>query len=229
MVKAVFSSVAESYDRMNDAMSLGIHRLWKRRFIRGINPRPGQTILDMAGGTGDIAFLLYKAMGGKADITVADINPDMLAVGRDRAVEYGIADGDLKWQEVDAETLPFEDNSFDLYTIAFGLRNVTHIDKALSEAYRVLKPGGKFYCLEFSQVNAPGLKHIYDFYSFNIIPKLGEVIAQDRQSYQYLVESIRRFPSQDKLSLYMKRSGFEKTSYENLSAGIAAIHSGVKI
>lgn len=225
-VREVFSRVADKYDIMNDFMSGGIHRLWKRRFVNRIRPLAHHRILDVAGGTGDISFLLYKR--AQPDITVSDINPAMLEVGQARAADRGLI-GKLQWREANAETLPFEDHSFDVYTIAFGLRNVTHIDKALREAYRVLQPGGRFFCLEFSRPAYEPLRKLYDAYSFKIIPQLGDLVANDRESYQYLVESIRQFPHQQGLKLKMEDAGFKHTRYENLSGGIAAIHSGVKI
>jgi demethylmenaquinone methyltransferase/2-methoxy-6-polyprenyl-1,4-benzoquinol methylase len=226
-VKSVFSNVASKYDIMNDFMSGGVHRLWKRTFVRRIAPKIHHKILDVGGGTGDISFLMYKDSNG-ADITVSDINPDMLKVGEARAVDKGLL-GKLKWQVVNAEEVPFEDNTFDIYTIAFALRNVTHIDKALSEAYRVLKPGGKFYCLEFSKPVYEPLQKIYDAFSFKIIPQIGAMVANDRESYQYLVESIRQFPHQQGLKIRMEDAGFKNVKFENLTGGIAAIHSGVKI
>lgn len=226
-VRDVFSRVADKYDIMNDFMSGGVHRLWKRAFVRRIRPRADHTILDVAGGTGDISFLMYDASKG-ADITVSDINPEMLKVGQARASDRGLT-GKLKWAEANAETLPFADNSFDIYTIAFGLRNVTHIDVALREAFRVLRPGGRFFCLEFSKPVIAPLRKMYDAYSFKVIPKLGEMVANDRDSYQYLVESIRQFPHQQGLKIRLEDAGFKHVKFENLSGGIAAIHSGVKI
>lgn len=225
-VKQVFSRVAEKYDVMNDFMSAGVHRLWKRAFVRRIRPQAHHDILDVAGGTGDISFLMYKS--GQPNITVSDINPEMLKVGQARAADRGLI-GKLKWQEANAETLPFADNSFDIYTIAFGLRNVTHIDKALKEAYRVLRPGGRFFCLEFSRPAYEPLRKVYDTYSFKVIPHIGAFVADDRESYQYLVESIRQFPHQQGLKLKLQDAGFKHAKFENLSGGIAAIHSGVKI
>lgn len=225
-VKEVFARVASKYDVMNDFMSGGVHRLWKRSFVRRVAPKKNYTILDVAGGTGDISFLMYAA--SEADITVSDINPEMLKVGQARAADRGLI-GKLKWAEANAEELPFEDNSFDRYTIAFGLRNVTHIDKALAEAYRVLKPGGKFFCLEFSKPVYEPLRKMYDAYSFNVIPQIGALVAKDRDSYQYLVESIRQFPHQQGLKIRLEDAGFKNVTFENLSGGIAAIHSGVKI
>ena len=230
-VRDVFASVASKYDIMNDFMSGGLHRLWKRRFIAMIRPRVGMACLDVAGGTGDIAFLLHdktKDTVGNSQITVSDINPAMLDVGQQRATDRGLLNK-LHWVEGNAEALPFADNSFDLYTIAFGLRNVAQIDKALADAYRVLKPGGRFFCLEFSRPVTSVLRKAYDFYSFNIIPWLGERVANDRASYQYLVESIRQFPEQKTLVKKLQVAGFKECGYHNLSAGIVAIHWGTKI
>lgn len=228
LVRGVFDSVAENYDVMNDLMSMGVHRLWKDRLIRMIRPRPGWRCLDVAGGTGDIAFRLRKSAGVTANITILDLDEAMLTVGRDRAINRGYA-GDFTWVNGNADSLPFPAESFDLYTIAFGLRNVTHIDTALAEAYRVLKPGGRFFCLEFSRVDEPFLRRLYDSYSFNIIPRIGQAVAKDRGSYQYLVESIRKFPTQKTLATRMSKAGFTKPRFENLSFGIAAIHQGWKI
>lgn len=226
-VLGVFRSVADKYDIMNDAMSLGIHRLWKKQFIRMVNPRANETILDVAGGTGDISFGLYKKSRQQADITVSDINPEMLRVGKSRAIDRGLHKA-FKWVEANAENLPFEDNSFDVYTISFGLRNVTHIDNALEEAYRVLKPGGRFFCLEFSHVENALLEKLYDFYSFTALPIMGKVIANDKDSYQYLAESIRQFPKQNDLLERLNNVGFTKTKFTNFSHGIACVHSGYK-
>ncbi len=223
----VFKSVADSYDVMNDAMSLGVHRLWKRHFVARVRPRPEEKILDVAGGTGDISFLMYQKSRRAADITISDINPEMLRVGRDRAIDKGMANS-FSWVEANAEKLPFDDNSFDAYTISFGLRNVTHIDVALKEALRVLKPGGRFYCLEFSKVENPILSKLYDFYSFKALPKMGEIIAKDRESYQYLAESIRQHPSQEELKDRLEKAGFKTAGYSNLSGGIASIHWAYK-
>lgn len=227
LVHGVFSNVADKYDIMNDLMSGGIHRLWKDRLIRMIRPRANHKYLDVAGGTGDIAFRLRRKIGAGADITLCDLTENMLSVGRDRAINKGWLD-DFQWITGNAEDLPFEDNSFDVYTIAFGLRNVTHIDKALKEAHRVLKPGGRFYCLEFSKVRNPLLSRGYDLYSRLVIPKIGQIVADDRESYQYLVESIRKHPCQKQLRERIKASGFNKSSFTNLSAGIACIHVGEK-
>ena len=222
MVRGVFNSVASKYDLMNDMMSMGVHRAWKNRLMTRLRPAAGMKLLDVGGGTGDIAFK-YLERGGD-DVTVYDINDEMLAVGRDRAIDQGILQG-IQWMQGNAEELPFEDATFDAYTIAFCIRNVTHIDRALSEARRVLKPGGHFLCLEFSKVVQPGLDKIYDTYSFSILPKLGELIANDRDSYQYLAESIRRFPDQETFKAMITDAGFDQVSYENLTGGIACIHS----
>ena len=227
LVRGVFDSVAERYDLMNDLMSGGMHRLWKDSLIRQIKPRHGLKYLDVAGGTGDIAFRIQNTLGGKGDITICDLTHDMLAVGRNRAIDRAWPDA-FDWVNGNAESLPLPDNSYDVYTIAFGLRNVTHIDTALAEACRVLKPGGRFYCLEFSHVPNPFLSKAYDMYSYNIIPRLGQKITQDRESYQYLVESIRRFPTQSNLKRRMERAGFTRNTYRNMTGGVVAIHSGLK-
>lgn len=226
LVQGVFESVARKYDIMNDVMSVGIHRMWKDSFISMLKPHGDMVLLDVAGGTGDIAFRFLQA-GGKS-VTVCDLTEGMVRVGRNRALDRGILHN-MDWTVGDALYLPFADNSVDAYTIAFGLRNVTDIERALSEAYRVLQPGGRFMCLEFSHVVVPVLDKIYDTYSFHILPRLGEYIAGDGDSYQYLVESIRRFPSQDALLDTMQSVGFEQTTYKNLTGGISAIHSGYKI
>lgn len=223
-VGQVFSSVARRYDIMNDAMSGGLHRLWKDRFVARVKPRAGEMILDMAGGTGDIAFRLQKH---GALVTVSDINPDMLAVGMERAAEREI--GGLSWSEQNAEELSFDSNSFDAYTIAFGIRNVTHIDKALKEAHRVLKRGGRFFCLEFSTTTWPGFSEVYDFYSHKIVPKVGQMIAGDADSYRYLIESIRRFPDMPRFEGMIRDAGFVQTRCEPILGGLVAIHSGWKI
>ena len=222
-VGSVFSNVARKYDVMNDAMSGGMHRLWKDRFVRRVKPRAGETILDMAGGTGDIAFRMAER---GASVTVSDINQDMLDVGIERAMERGI-DG-LVWSRQNAETLSFGDRFFDAYTIAFGIRNVTHIDKALAEAHRVLKYGGRFYCLEFSTVEWPGFKDVYDAYSHHLVPKLGQMIAGDADSYRYLVESIRKFPPMPQFERMIREAGFIRTKVEPIMGGLVAIHSGWK-
>jgi demethylmenaquinone methyltransferase/2-methoxy-6-polyprenyl-1,4-benzoquinol methylase len=213
LVRAVFDSVASRYDLMNDLMSGGIHRLWKGAMIDWLNPRPGMHLLDVAGGTGDIAFRFLERGGGS--VTVLDINREMLAVGRDRAIDRGLLGG-LRWTCGDAERLPIADAAVDAYTIAFGIRNVTRIPLALAEARRVLRPGGRFLCLEFSRVSLPLLDHLYDLYSFRVLPALGHVVARDADSYRYLAESIRKFPSQ---------AGLNKVAWRNLSGGIAALHS----
>lgn len=228
LVEGVFDNVASRYDLMNDLMSGGIHRLWKNRFVQMMHPRANRKLLDVAGGTGDIAFRYRKAAGESAKITVCDINKEMLKVGRDRAIDRGYLKG-FDWVEGNAESLPFDDREFHLYSIAFGLRNVTHIDNALADAYRVLKPGGQFFCLEFSHLKNAALQKMYDEYSFRIIPKIGEVVAKDRDSYQYLVESIRQFPKQAELSARLETAGFENVKVVNLSGGIAAIHIGNKL
>ena len=223
-VGAVFSGVAAKYDVMNDAMSGGLHRLWKDRFVRRIKPQPGEAILDMAGGTGDVAFRLAE---NGAEVTVADINQDMLDVGIERAIERGI-DG-LVWSRQNAEDLTFPRAMFDAFTIAFGIRNVTHVDQALSEAHRVLKYGGRFFCLEFSTTEWPGFKEVYDLYSHKLVPKLGQAIAGDAESYRYLVESIRRFPPMREFEGMIRAAGFERTRVEPVMGGLVAIHSGWKI
>jgi len=223
-VGGVFSSVASRYDIMNDAMSGGMHRLWKDRFVRRVKPRAGEQILDMAGGTGDIAFRL--AASGAA-VTVADINPQMLEVGMERAQKRGI-DG-LVWTEANAEILAFPDRFFDAYTIAFGIRNVTDIPKALREAHRVLRRGGRFFCLEFSTTLWPGFAEIYDSYSHKIVPKVGQLLAQDGDSYRYLIESIRRFPDMQTFERMIGEAGFVQTKVEPMLGGLVAIHSGWKI
>ena len=223
-VGAVFSSVAAKYDVMNDAMSGGMHRLWKDRFVRRVKPQPGEAFLDMAGGTGDIAFRLADA---GADVTVSDINQDMLDVGIERAMDRGL-DG-LVWSRQNAEQLSFPDRFFDGYTIAFGIRNVTRIDLALAEAHRVLRYGGRFYCLEFSTTEWPGFKEAYDLYSHKLVPRLGEAIAGDGESYRYLIESIRRFPPMREFEGMIRAAGFAQTRVEPLLGGLVAIHSGWKV
>jgi demethylmenaquinone methyltransferase/2-methoxy-6-polyprenyl-1,4-benzoquinol methylase len=223
-VGGVFSSVARNYDRMNDAMSGGMHRLWKDQFVRRVRPRAGERFLDMAGGTGDIAFRL-AAKG--ATVMVSDINADMLDVGQERAEARRISG--LEWSVQNAETLSFGDSKFDGYTIAFGIRNVTHIDRALAEARRVLKPGGRFFCLEFSTVEWPGFRDAYDAYSHHIVPRLGKLIAGDADSYRYLVESIRRFPPMPEFRGMIEAAGFRHTKVEPILGGLVAIHSGWKV
>ena len=223
-VGGVFTSVARNYDLMNDLMSGGMHRLWKDRFVAKVKPRPGEQILDMAGGTGDISFRM-AAKGAR--VTVSDINPDMLEVGMERATKRGI-DG-LTWQVENAEKLSFADASFDAYTIAFGIRNVTDIPAALREAHRVLKRGGRFYVLEFSTSEWPGFGEVYDRYSQHLIPKIGKAVAKDEESYRYLVESIRRFPRMQDFRQMIEEAGFKSTSVEPILGGLVAIHGGWKI
>ncbi|XP_004636312.1 2-methoxy-6-polyprenyl-1,4-benzoquinol methylase, mitochondrial [Octodon degus] len=260
-VYQVFESVAKKYDLMNDMMSLGIHRVWKDMLLWKMNPLPGTQLLDVAGGTGDIAFrflnyvqeqyqrkqkrqlkaqqnLSWEEIAkkyqneddplGGSRVMICDINREMLKVGQKKAFDQGYKAG-LAWVLGDAEELPFDDHKFDIYTIAFGIRNVTHIDQALQEAHRVLKPGGRFLCLEFSQVNNPLISRLYDLYSFQVIPVLGEVVAGDWKSYQYLVESIRKFPSQEEFKEMIEDAGFQKVTYESLTSGIVAIHSAFKL
>ena len=262
-VRGVFDSVASKYDVMNDVMSAGLHRLWKREMVAALAPRAGQRFLDVAGGTGDIAFRILKetplplreGLGGGVvstgetpiaspasppptqpspsrgegiHVTICDINEAMLNEGKNRAIDMNKREG-LEWVTGNAEALPFPDNYFDGYTIAFGIRNVTHIDKALAEAHRVLKIGGKFLCLEFSHIPNATLAKLYDLYSFNVIPWAGEKITHDRAAYQYLVESIRRFPTQEKFAAMMKAAGFGNVHYRNMTAGVVALHSGRKL
>ncbi|MDT0575763.1 class I SAM-dependent methyltransferase [Croceicoccus sp. F390] len=222
-VGAVFTNVARRYDIMNDAMSGGMHRLWKDRFVRRVKPRGGEEILDMAGGTGDIAFRMAER---GARVTVADINQDMLDVGLDRAVKRGI--DTLVWSCQNAESLSFADQSFDAYTIAFGIRNVTHIDQALAEAYRVLRHGGRFWCLEFSTTQWAGFREVYDAYSHHLVPRIGKQIAGDADSYRYLVESIRRFPTMPAFQQMIEAAGFTQTRVEPIMGGLVAMHSGWK-
>jgi demethylmenaquinone methyltransferase/2-methoxy-6-polyprenyl-1,4-benzoquinol methylase len=229
LVRGIFSSVARRYDLMNDLMSAGVHRLWKDQFVDWLNPQPRMAMLDVAGGTGDIAFRIAKrtrAKGEEAKITVCDINLPMLEQGRRRPEA---AAANIAWVCGDAEDLPIEDASQDAYTIAFGIRNTTYLDDVLAEAYRVLKPGGRFLCLEFSRVEAPGLDRLYDLYSFSVLPRLGELVAGDGAAYRYLAESIRRFPSQKAFAKAIGQAGFDQVKYRNLSGGIAAMHSGWKV
>jgi demethylmenaquinone methyltransferase/2-methoxy-6-polyprenyl-1,4-benzoquinol methylase len=223
-VGEVFSGVARKYDIMNDAMSGGMHRLWKDRFVRRVKPQPGEAVLDMAGGTGDIAFRLAQC---GAEVTVSDINQEMLDVGIERALRRGI-DG-LVWSRQNAEELTFPPRMFDAYTIAFGIRNVTHIARALAEAHRVLKFGGRFFCLEFSTTEWPGFNEVYDVYSHKLVPRIGKAIAGDEDSYRYLVESIRRFPPMPEFEAMIRRAGFARTKVEPIMGGLVAIHSGWKI
>ncbi|MCF8479450.1 MAG: bifunctional demethylmenaquinone methyltransferase/2-methoxy-6-polyprenyl-1,4-benzoquinol methylase UbiE [Rhodospirillum sp.] len=240
LVRGVFDSVAPRYDLMNDLMSGGVHRIWKDTFVSWLDPRPGRAYLDVAGGTGDIAFRILESAERCASVlrgdglvpgthvTVCDINKEMLAVGRDRALDKGRIQG-MSWTCGDAEALPLPDRSVDAYTIAFGLRNVTRIDQALAEARRVLKPGGRFLCLEFSTVVLPVLDRLYDIYSFKVLPAMGRYVARDEEAYRYLAESIRKFPPQDELIARMEAQGLRQCKYRNLSGGIAAMHSGWRL
>jgi demethylmenaquinone methyltransferase / 2-methoxy-6-polyprenyl-1,4-benzoquinol methylase len=230
MVDDVFSSVARRYDLMNDLMSGGMHRVWKGALVTALNPpkrgRPWR-LLDVAGGTGDIAFRVADRSDGHADITVSDINEAMLAIGRERAEKLGFAN--IAFVQGNAEALPFEDARFDACSIAFGIRNVPRIDAALAEAFRVLKIGGRFLCLEFSAVDTPMLDRLYDAYSFRVIPQIGRAVVGDVESYRYLVESIRTFPNQERFAAMIRAAGFQRVTYRNLSGGIAALHSGWKL
>jgi len=223
-VGAVFSSVARRYDIMNDLMSGGMHRLWKDRFVARVKPRSGETILDMAGGTGDIAFRMARR---GAQVTVSDINADMLEVGKERAEQRGIAG--LKWQVENAERLSFADARFDAYTIVFGIRNVTDIPAALREAHRVLKRGGRFFCMEFSSSDWPGFSKLYESFASNVIPRIGKLVADDEESYRYLVESIRRFPKPPAFKAMVADAGFVRAAAEPMLGGLVTIHSGWKI
>ena len=226
-VRGVFTNVASKYDIMNDVMSVGIHRVWKDAMMDWLAPRAGQRLLDVAGGTGDISFKFLRR-AGSGHATVLDITESMLLEGRQRA-EANDMDTQLDWAVGDARALPFKDNTFDVYTISFGIRNVTRPQEALNEAYRVLKPGGRLMVLEFSQLPNPLMQKAYDLYSFNVIPRMGKLIANDADSYQYLVESIRQFPDQETFLSMVNAAGFENANYRNLSLGIAALHSGWKI
>ena len=231
LVNEVFSKVAERYDQMNDLMSGGLHRLWKDDFVAMVNPPRAQGTfnhLDVAGGTGDIAFRILRSGGPNVRVTVADISPEMVGEGRKRAEAEGLL-GRCSFTVGNAEALAFPDKSFDGYTIAFGIRNVTHIDKALAEAHRVLKPGGHFLCLEFSQVDVPLMDKFYDAYSFTVVPAIGKVVTGDGHPYRYLVESIRTFPKQDDFKAMIEDAGFANVSYRNLTGGVVAIHSGWRI
>jgi demethylmenaquinone methyltransferase/2-methoxy-6-polyprenyl-1,4-benzoquinol methylase len=233
LVRGVFESVADRYDLMNDLMSGGIHRLWKHTMIDWLHPRAGQQFVDVAGGTGDVALRVFQRIGVEgvaagSRIVVCDLTPAMLAIGRDRTLDRGVLRG-IEWINGDAERLPFADRTFDGYTIAFGLRNVTRLGAALMEARRVLKPGGHFLCLEFSHVAMPILDRLYDLYSFQILPMLGQMVTQDRSAYQYLVESIRQFPRQDDLSRRIASAGFDRVAFRNLTGGIAALHSAWRV
>lgn len=227
LVGEVFTSVAKSYDLMNDLMSFGVHRLWKRHFVATSGIRRGDRVLDLAGGTGDIAALLKPIVGDAGEIVVGDINAAMLGVGRDRLTDRGLVAG-LRWAQLNAECLPFADSSFDAVTMAFGLRNVTDKDKALADICRVLKPGGRALILEFSKVQSPLFGKLYDFHSFHVLPRLGRVFAHDAGSYQYLAESIRKHPDQATLKAMMETAGFDRVDVRNLTDGVVAIHRGYK-
>ena len=233
-VRGVFERVSDRYDLMNDLMSGGIHRLWKQAMVDWLAPRPGLRLLDVAGGTGDIALRVIARLGAAqvGQIVICDLTPEMLEIGRGRAIDQGILPGragNPHWVCADAEALPLADRSVEAYTIAFGLRNVTHIDAALSEARRVLRPGGRFLCLEFSRVAVPLVADLYDLYSFKVLPALGGWVAGDREAYRYLVESIRKFPPQDDLAELVAAAGFGQVRYRNLTGGIAALHSAWRL
>ncbi|WP_274626801.1 bifunctional demethylmenaquinone methyltransferase/2-methoxy-6-polyprenyl-1,4-benzoquinol methylase UbiE [Arvimicrobium flavum] len=230
LVDTVFHKVAGRYDLMNDLMSGGLHRLWKDAMVAALNPpkRPGWRALDVAGGTGDIAFRIVDASDRAAHVTVLDINGSMLEVGRSRAEKRGLI-GSLDFVEANAQELPFEDDTFDAYTIAFGIRNVPEIETALGEAYRVLKTGGRFLCLEFSEVDMPILDRVYEQWSFKAIPQIGRMVTGEAEPYSYLVESIRKFPNQTNFASMISRAGFERVTFRNYSGGIAALHSGWKL
>ncbi|KAH8345208.1 2-methoxy-6-polyprenyl-1,4-benzoquinol methylase, mitochondrial [Drosophila kikkawai] len=240
-VHQVFEQVAQSYDMMNDALSLGIHRVWKDIFVERLGPVHGMRLLDMAGGTGDITFRYLRYLANQPNpkqrlshVTVSDINQHMLDVGEERAKRLGLTadklpNSTIAWKCADAEKLPFESDSYTAYTIAFGVRNVTRVDKVLAEAYRVLQPGGRFMCLEFSHLTNETMQWLYDQYSFQLIPPMGQLLAGQWQAYQYLVESIRRFPKQEQFKQMIQEAGFEQVSYENLTFGMVSIHSGFKL
>jgi demethylmenaquinone methyltransferase/2-methoxy-6-polyprenyl-1,4-benzoquinol methylase len=228
LVGRVFTSVAKKYDVMNDLMSFGAHRLWKRYFVATSGVRAGDVVLDLAGGTGDIAALLLPRVGAKGAVVVGDINAEMLRVGRDRMLDRGRVRG-LDYAELDAESLPFRDRTFDCVTMAFGLRNVTHKDRALGEIHRVLKIGGRALILEFSHVRIGALKPLYDFHSFEVLPRIGKLVANDEESYRYLAESIRKHPDQAALKAMMETAGFARVDVRNLAAGIVAIHRGYRV
>jgi demethylmenaquinone methyltransferase/2-methoxy-6-polyprenyl-1,4-benzoquinol methylase len=232
LVRAIFNSVAERYDVMNDLMSAGIHRWWKSELIASLKPRPGQRLLDVAGGTGDVALRalprLLQDRVADGGAVVCDVSAAMLAIGRARALDNGILHG-IEWVCADAEQLPVAERSFDLYTVGFGLRNVTRIEAALAEARRVLKPGGRFLCLEFTPGISPTLQPLYDLYSFGFVPLLGQIVAGDRDAYTYLVESIRRFPRQSELAAMLARAGFDRVQFRNLTGGVAALHSAWRL
>jgi demethylmenaquinone methyltransferase / 2-methoxy-6-polyprenyl-1,4-benzoquinol methylase len=228
LVRGVFDSVAEHYDIMNDLMSMGVHRIWKRIAVQLSNVRKGEQVLDLAGGTGDLTTLFEQRVGNEGNIILADINSQMLRTGRNRLIDRGLA-GNIQYTQVNAECLPFADNSFDCVCIAFGLRNVTDKDTALRSMYRVLKPGGRAIVLEFSHPIDPITEKVYDFYSFNLLPKIGKWVAKDEDSYRYLAESIRMHPKQDELKAMMETAGFERCEYFNMTQGIVAVHRGYKI
>ncbi len=227
LVRGVFDSVAEKYDVMNDLMSFGIHRIWKRIAIQLANVREGDRILDLAGGTGDLTIQFEKRVGKKGEVVLADINAEMLRTGRDRLIDKGLT-GNIRYAQVNAECLPFEDNTFDCVSIAFGLRNVTDKDAALRSILRVLKPGGRLIVLEFSHPTDKLTETVYDFYSFKLLPKIGAVVAKDEDSYRYLAESIRMHPKQDELKKMMEEAGFDRCEYFNMTQGIVAAHRGYK-
>ena len=227
LVKKIFENVSDRYDLMNDFMSLGIHRVWKKSMLDWLAPRRGQSLIDVAGGTGDIAFNFIKRAKTGANATILDLTESMMIEGKKKTIDLP-EESQINWVCGDAMRMPFSDRTFDVYTISFGIRNVTNISKTLSEAYRVLKPGGRLMILEFSSVNNDLISWIYDKYSFNIIPKLGEFVSNDRESYQYLVESIRKFPNQEKFSEMIINEGFRKVKYRDLTFGIAALHSAWK-
>ena len=228
LVAGVFDSVASKYDIMNDVMSFGVHRIWKKIAMQHTGLKPGERALDVAGGTGDLTIEMSKQVGPTGEVVISDINAAMLEEGRKRLLDKGYG-ANIKFVEANAEDLPFDDNSFNCITIAFGLRNVTHQDRALASMYRVLKPGGRLLILEFSRPVVPGLNKLYDFYSFNILPKMGKLIANDEESYRYLAESIRMHPDQATLKAMMVEAGFERCSYHNMTGGIVALHKGFKL
>jgi demethylmenaquinone methyltransferase / 2-methoxy-6-polyprenyl-1,4-benzoquinol methylase len=232
LVDDVFHSVARRYDLMNDLMSFGLHRAWKNALVTAVNPPKNRefALLDIAGGTGDVALRVIEAGGEHTRATVCDINPDMLAIGRERAAKRFPSRGNgIAFTEANAETLPFADRSFDAVTIAFGIRNVPRIDQALAEAFRVLKIGGRFLCLEFSAVDVPGFDGLYDFYSHNVIPALGRMVVGDAESYRYLVESISRFPNPQAFAVMLRTAGFSRVSFQSMTGGIVALHSGWRL